>query len=359
MKEKRPAIAIIIPGGIGTGRDNIGVPVLGGIVGIISAQFDTTIFSLARINPDYTPIGFELVHVSRSTFLFTFGMHHRRKRFIAVHGFWVMPAGLLAMVAGKAFGVKSVVSVLGGDAVGLPEIGYGRLHKPLLRWLTLVTLRNADHINALTKYLQNNLAAVGFNRPMDIIPWGVDRNMFDYHPKPPGSPVTFLHVANLHPVKDQETLLRAFSIIYTNIPSNLVIVGSGADHEKVVRLIDELKLTGHVTIREPVPYESLPLIYHSSDVLLHTSLSEGQCEVVTEAMSCGLPVCGTRVGLMHDLPDCCVSVAVRDHNSLAGEVIKFVRDPERMNEVRMRAHQWTSHHDIIWTAEKLISIYRS
>lgn len=355
----RPAIAIIIPGGIGTGKNNIGVPVLNGLIRIILTQFNVTVFSLAKINSDYQPVGFELIHVSKSGFIFTFRRHHRRKHFIAIHAFWAMPAGLLATVVGKLFGVKSIVSVLGGDAVALPEIDYGRLHKPLLRMLTLAALRNADHINALTKYLQNNLAAVGFNRPMDIIPWGVDRNQFDYHPKPSGSPVTFLHVANLHPVKDQETLLRAFAIIQSNIPSNLVIVGSGVDHEKVVKLIAELKLAGHVTIREPVPYETLPIIYHSSDVLLHTSLSEGQCEVVTEAMSCGLPVCGTRVGLMHDLPECCVTVAARDYKSLADEVIKLVRDPERMNGMRMRAHHWTSHHDITWTAEKLISLYRS
>lgn len=353
-----PSLAIFIPGGIGTGKNNIGVPVLNGLVKIICAKFDLTVFSLAPINSDYRPEGFELIEVRRSTFPFTFRNHHRRKKFVAMHALWAMPAGLIAVFVGKLFGVKSIVSVLGGDAVALPEINYGRLHKPLLRVLTLAALRRADHINALTKYLENNLAAVGFKRPMEIIPWGVDRNMFDYHPKPLGSSITFLHVANLHPVKDQETLLRAFAIIQSAVPSKLVIVGSGVDKEKVVALIDQLGLKESVVIREPVPYESLPAIYHSADILLHTSLSEGQCEVVTEAMSCGLPVCGTRVGLMHDLPDCCVTVAVRDHKSLAEEVIKLVRDPERLNDMRARAHQWTSHHDILWTAERLMELYR-
>lgn len=359
MKDNRPAIAIIIPGGIGTGKDNIGVPVLNGLVKIIAAQFDVTVFSLAKINPGYQPVGFEIVYVRRSRFPFAFRNHHARKKFVAIHGFWAMPAGLLAMFVGKLFGVRSIVSVLGGDAVGLPEIDYGRLHKPLLRWLTLVTLRHATHINALTQYLVNNLTAVGFTRPMDVIPWGVDSEMFDYHPKPPGSTVTFLHVANLHPVKDQETLLRAFNIIQSAIPATLVIVGSGTDHEKVVKLIGDLGLNGSVIIREPVPYEELTAIYHSADILLHTSLSEGQCEVVTEAMSCGVPVCGTRVGLMHDLPACCVTVTVRDHKSLAQEVINLVRDPVRMNEIRMQARQWTQQHDINWTAGRLMSIYRS
>ena len=368
MSDKRPSLAIIIPGGIGTGKNNIGVPVLIGLVKLICARYDLTVFQLAKTNPDFKPDGFELISVHHSSALMRlinfpsiFRKHHRSKKFVAVHGFWAMPGGMLAVFVGKLFGIKSIVSLLGGDAVALPEIDYGRLHKPLLRWLTFWSLRNATHANALTQYLVNNLTKYGFKKQVDIIPWGVDRELFDYHPKAfvTDQSYTFLHVANLHPVKDQETLLRAFALIRNEIPSKLVIVGSGVDREKVMQLIDELKLNDVVELREPVPYEQLSVIYHSADILLHTSLSEGQSEVVTEAMSCGLPVCGTEVGLMHDLPDCCVTADVRDYRALARKTIELVRDPERMNALRMRAHQWTLQHDITWTAKKLMELYGS
>jgi glycosyltransferase involved in cell wall biosynthesis len=368
VKAKRPALAIIVPGGVGTGKDNIGVPVLLGLIKLIASKYDLTIFQLSKINPGYRPEGFELISVYHSNslirvlrFPFIFRNHYRQKRFVAVHGFWAMPAGCLAVLVGKLFGIKSIVSVLGGDAVGLPQINYGRLHKPMLRRLTFWTLRNATHANALTKYLVNNLREYGFEREMDIIPWGVDRDLFDYHPKSFAKEhsYTFLHVANLHPVKDQHTLLHAFALINAAIPSRLVIVGSGDGRQKVNDLIAGLQLQNSVTILDPVPYERLAAIYHGADLLLHTSLSEGQCEVVTEAMSCGLPVCGTRVGLMHDLPDCCVMADVRDYKNLADKTIALVRDPVRMNEMRMRAHDWTSHHDIYWTVTQLMSLYGS
>jgi glycosyltransferase involved in cell wall biosynthesis len=382
VKTKRPSLAIIVPGGVGTGKDNIGVPVLLGLIKLICARYDVTIFSLAKINSGFVPDGFSIVNVYHSSpfvrlisFPLTFRRHHKEKNFVAVHGFWAMPSGFLAVIVGKLFGVKSIVSVLGGDAVALPEVNYGRLHKPLLRKLTFWTLINANHSNALTQYLVNNLKEYGFEKHMDVIPWGVDSELFDYHPKPLPSLIsvssvlsvrtvvlsvrTFLHVANLHPVKDQETLLRAFHIISSEIPSRLIILGSGVDHSKVIQLIQELRLTDKVSILDPVPYEKLSAIYHSADILLHTSLSEGQCEVVTEAMSCGLPVCGTRVGLMHDLPDCCVTVDVRDYRSLAEKVIALTKDPERMNDLRMKAHRWTSQHDITWTANKLMDLYGS
>jgi glycosyltransferase involved in cell wall biosynthesis len=364
VKTKRPSLAIIIPGGVGTGKDNIGIPVLLGLIKLISAKYDLTVFQLSKVNPGFRYEGFELISVYQSNsllriikFPFIFRRHHKAKGFVAVHGFWAMPAGMLAVLVGKLFGVRSVVSVLGGDAVALPEIDYGRLHKPLLRRLTFWTLLNATYANALTQYLIDNLKEYGYNKPIDAIPWGVDRELFDYHPKPLRQPVTFLHIGNLHPVKDQETLLRAFAIISSEVPSKLAMIGSGVDHDKIIRLVTELHLNDKVSILEPVPYEKLSSIYHSADVLLHTSLSEGQCEVVTEAMSCGLPVCGTRVGLMYDLQDCCVVVEVRDYRSLAHKTIELLKEPERMNELRMKANHWTSHHDIQWTADKLMGLY--
>ena len=365
MSTKRPSLAIIIPGGVGTGKDNIGVPVLLGLIKLISAHYDLTVFQLSKINPGYKPDGFELISVYHANplmrilrFPSIFKEHHRSKKFVGVHGFWAMPPGFLAVVVAKRHGIKSIVSMLGGDAVGLPKINYGRLHKPFMRWLIFWTLRKATHANALTMYLVNNLRKYGFPGKVEVIPWGVDRDLFDYHPKPPGNTMTFLHVANFHPVKDQETLLRAFQLIREkHVASKLVIVGSGVDHDKVIRLIDELKLNDAVEIREPVPYEQLSTIYHSADILLHTSLSEGQSEVVTEAMSCGLPVCGTRVGLIYDLQESCVSVDVGDYKKLAELTVGLIKDPGRMNELKAAGHHWTSQHDISWTARQYLELY--
>lgn len=366
MSNNRPSLAIIIPGGVGTGKHDTGVPVLTGLVKLICAHYNLTVFSLTEINPGYKAEGFELIDVSHSNalarllkFPSIFKRHHRRKNFVAVHGFWAMPGGMLAVYVGKRFGVKSIVSLLGGDAVGIPEIDYGRLHKPVMRWLIFWALKNASKINALTTYLAGNLKRYGFKRTVDIIPWGVDRELFDYHPKPTGNPVTFLHVANLHPVKDQQTLLRAFNLIRKEVASKLVIVGTGIDEQKVKQSIVELGLNDVVELREPIPYEQLSAVYHSADVLLHTSLSEGQSEVVTEAMSCGLPVCGTRVGLMSDLEERCVVVDVGDYEMLARKTIALVKDQHKMNEIRIAANHWTSEHDIRWTAGKLMGLYGS
>jgi glycosyltransferase involved in cell wall biosynthesis len=361
----KPPIAIIIPGGIGTGKNNIGVPVLEQIIGLLSVHFSITVFQLYNRNEDYRVQGFELIDVySRNPFVkiikfvFVFWNKQRKVKFAAIHGFWAMPNGFLAVVMGKIFGIKTIVSVLGGDAIALPEINYGQLRSALYRRLIFWTLRQANEVNALTQYLVNNLRQAGFVRSdIKIIPWGIDTTAFSFRKKTVQEPWQFLHIASFHPVKDQETLLRAFKLISDKIPAQLTLVGEGSSESQVRSLIDDFELQNSVNVLGLLPYDKLPALYHHADILLHTSLSEGQCEVVTEAMSCGVLVCGTRVGLMYDLPECCISVRVKDYERLAKEILQLIASPGVMEVLRERARSWTTAHSIVWTVEQLKLIY--
>ena len=365
-KKLKQRIGIIVPGGIGTGHNNIGVPVLERIVMLLSADFEITVFSLFKINENYKQTNFELISISGSgtlsktlKFIVLFIRHHFKKRFHVVHGFWGMPSGFVAVLMGKFFRIKSIVSVLGGDAISLPEINYGQLQKKIPRVLVLWALSEADEVIALTRYLSDNLKAHSLKREIRVIPWGIDTSLFNFEDRPLSQPIRFLHIANLNAVKDQATMLKAFKIISDKVPSVLNIIGEGVMEAQVKTMVTDLNLMDKVNFLGILPYEKLPDHYHEADILLHTSLSEGQSEVVTEAMSSGVIVCGTKVGLLYDVPDCCVSVPVRDFQGLANEVFRLLNDPERISKIKQRAHSWTSHHSIHWTAEQISESYRT
>lgn len=365
MSQNKISVAIIIPGGIGTGKGNLGVPVLERLVKLLSKDFEITVFSLFRINKDYRADGFELVDVSHRVSIVRFAKlfltvrrHHKKKAFGVIHGFWALPSGMFAVVLAGILNVKSIVSILGGDAIALPEINYGQLQRPLSRMLILWTLERADEVVVLTKYLLNNLRKAGLRRDrIQIIPWGIDTQLFSHQVKPMSNPAQFLHVANLHPVKDQKTLLRSFKLISDEVPAHLTIVGEGILELEIKTLAASLNLK-NVAFIDPVPYEQLPEFYRNADILLHTSLSEGQSEVVTEAMSSGVVVCGTSVGLMYDEPTCCAAVAVGDHVALAYEVLKLLKEPALIDTMRKNAQTWASSHSIHWTALQLANLYK-
>jgi glycosyltransferase involved in cell wall biosynthesis len=363
---KKKRVAMIIPGGIGTGHNNIGIPVLERMIGLLALEFDVTVFQLFKRNPGYRVDGFELIDVYSSQpwlralkLFFVFRRMHRLRKFEVVHGFWILPNGFLAVVLGKIFRLKSIVSILGGDAIALPEINYGQLIRPLYRRVSFWTLTKADEVTALTRYLVHNLQSTGMKpREIHIIPWGIDTELFAFCEKQIQHPVRFLHIANLHPVKDQATLLRAFKIIAEHIESHLTLIGEGVLESQVKILARQLDIERHITFVGLLPYEALPEYHAGADILLHTSLSEGQSEVVTEAMSSGVVVCGTKVGLIYDLEECCVSVAVGDYKTLGEKVITLVTDQERMKLLQTRARDWSLGHSIHWTAQQTSALYR-
>ena len=360
-------IAIIIPGGLGTGRDNMGVPVLEQIVNLLSLQFDVAVFQLYKVNEDYDPKGFQLFGFKSGNkflqyfrFLMSFYRVHKRKKFEVVHGFWVWPCGFLAVFLGKIFKIKSITSVLGGDGATVPEINYGHLRNKFTKSMILWTLNNSNEANALTEFLAKNLYRAGLKRKLTIIAWGVNQNLFQFVTKPIQNPIQFLHIANLSAVKDQETLLRSFEKIQRVVPSQLTIIGEGTDEGKVKALISELDLHKSVSLQGQLPYNQLPSMYQRCDILLHTSLSEGQSEVVTEAMSCGLLVCGTHVGAMADLSDqCCLTVPLRDFQGLAVKVTELLNSPSLQNNLRKNAHEWASTHSLTWTVDQYKMLYET
>ena len=159
-------------------------------------------------------------------------------------------------------------------------------------------------------------------------------------------------------VKDHKTLLYAFELIQRVVNSHLTIIGEGDEEANVRNIIANLKLENRVTILKHLPYIELPSVYHRSHILLHTSLSEGEAVVVSEAMSCGVLVCGTLVGIIADLSDqCCVGVATRDFQSLAEKVIELLNSPELQNSMRSSGREWAKTHSLDWTVQQYELLY--
>jgi glycosyltransferase involved in cell wall biosynthesis len=363
----KPAVAIIIPGGIGTGRENIGVPVLEQTIKLLTENFSITVFQLYKTNTDYKAEGFELIEIHSSNpvirmirFFKAFVKAHRRMKFRAVHGFWGLPGGFLAVLAGKIFNIKSIVSLQGGDAIALPEIDYGQLVKPLSRKFALWTMHKANELVSPSLYCIKNLRRYGLRREdVRYIPLGIDTTLFRFNPKSISGAIKFIHIGNFNRVKDQETLLRAFQIIRKRTECGLTIIGEGELEDHIKSLTDKYSLSSSVTFQKPLPQATLVDYYHQSHILLLSSLSEGHPVVAEEAMSCGVLVCGTKVGLLYELDTCCVSVETGNYKELASSVLQLLADSSRIEELRDNARKWAESHSMAWTVKKFSELYQS
>ncbi len=110
------------------------------------------------------------------------------------------------------------------------------------------------------------------------------------------------HVGRLHPVKDHELLLRAFSFACAEQQTcHLVCVGHGEPDRvaALTRIADSLGIATRVHFVGGQTDTST--VYPAFDVLALTSRREGFPNVVAEAMSCGVPAVVTDSGASADI----------------------------------------------------------
>ncbi|MCA1646528.1 MAG: glycosyltransferase [Chloroflexi bacterium] len=271
---------------------------------------------------------------------------HRRRAFDVLHAFWATESGFLTALAGRLLRIPTLISLAGGELVALPAIGYGDQRHTWERFKIGMSLRLATAVSAGSHQL---LTIAGRTVPaarLHRAPLGVDLDMFKPDsPRPlrqvawlkrrtrlEGGPrLRLLHVGTLTRVKDQTTLLRAFSRLRQEVSATLDIVAAGPLHNELEVLTRELGLADAVRFRGSVDHADLPRVYCSGDAFILSSRHEAQGMVAVEAGACGLPVVGTCVGVIPELTSAVAPVG--DAEALARAILGVLAAPDQ------RAHE--------------------
>jgi glycosyltransferase involved in cell wall biosynthesis len=105
----------------------------------------------------------------------------------------------------------------------------------------------------------------------------------------------FGNVGRLHPVKDQETLLRAFAKVSDYLSDSfLVLMGEGKLEQELKCLAEELGLSSRVIFLGMVA--DGPNYFKTFDLFVLTSTKEPFGMVLIEAMAAGVPVISSKTG---------------------------------------------------------------
>jgi len=355
-------IAVWIHGGIGTGHFSQGYPALEKLLVGLSSSFEIVIYSQYATNKDYRSYEFSIrsassnVKFGASRWLFIilyFLKDHRKNKFDLLLAFWGYPAGFFATCLSKIVNIPSAVYLLGSDAAGIKSINFGILHKPLIRKFALWTYKHTTLLLGISEFQKKQLSTYGITE-IKIIPWGTDKSLFKFISKNRNTTLHMIHIAHLTPVKDQATLLKTFAIITKQCSAELKIFGVDCMNGSIQKMSKELGVENQVQFLEMVSYEQMPELYRWADVMLHTSISEGQSMALTEAAATGVLMAGTTVGLLHDLGEACgVTVEVGDFKGLAKKVLNIRNDQKSWDEKIQNARKWTESHDLQWTIDEL------
>ena len=214
----------------------------------------------------------------------------------------------------------------------------------------------ATRLLAISQFQVENLKSFGIDLPCQVIPWGAEP-VFTFEQKTRQQTLRILHVAHIAPVKDQTTLLKTFALVSNSVPSELRIVGGDTMQGALQQKASELDLAERISFLGMIPHGEMKQQYAWADILLHTSLFEGQSMAVTEGAASGLLLAGTRVGLLSDLGDSCgVVVKPGEYELLASKLLAVVNDPVEWNRKLAAAKDWSVKFNLQWTIDELSKV---
>jgi len=145
---------------------------------------------------------------------------------------------------------------------------------------------------------------------------------------------------NVLPHKNVATLIRAFGLIASKVPHQLVLQGRrdskyAADLETMVA---KLGLEGRVVFLGYVPLNHLLYLYSGATVFATVSLSEGFGLPPLEAMACGTPVVASKTSSLPEVVgDAGILVDPNDIEQIAEALLQVIEHSELRAELSQKA----------------------
>jgi len=168
--------------------------------------------------------------------------------------------------------------------------------------ITRFSIEKSDAVTAVSEFLRKEtIREFRIERPIEVVHNFVDTELFRAECDPavrarlsPGGERVIMHVSNFRKVKNLPVVVDVFNEVQRLIPSRLVLVGDGPEREAVERRTEELGLDEKVVFLGDQEYiaDLLP----AADVFLLPSQHESFGLAALEAMSCGVPVVGSKIG---------------------------------------------------------------
>ncbi len=206
---------------------------------------------------------------------------------------------------------KHIIILHGTDCNIIPEIGYGNLQRPILKWFTKKSIQNANLLLPVSESLINNDSdyytenqislglnknITGLNTPIQVVHNGIETNSF-FIKNNNRQPNSFLTIA-LGLENKKNVKLKGIDLILNwaekNPNSKVTIVGS----ERIFNYRNKLK---NVKVIGKVNQTELLEIYNENKYYLQLSISESFGLSLCESMLCGCIPIISNTGMMPEI----------------------------------------------------------
>nr|WP_279508110.1 GT4 family glycosyltransferase PelF [Actinomadura sp. KC06] len=200
-----------------------------------------------------------------------------------------------------------------------------------IRLLCCVGYRTADLLTPCNLYNQRWEARCGADPDsMETVYNGVDPARFPAAGAEPAAP-TISWAGRVDPIKDLETLIRAFALVREEVPDARLRLFGGTPtgceryHARCEALAEDLGVAGHTTFEGRI--DDVHDAYAAGTVVALSSISEGFPYTLIEAMTCGRVTVATDVGGVREaVADTGLVVPPRSPREMADACLRLLGD---------------------------------
>lgn len=221
-----------------------------------------------------------------------------REKLDILHVHYAIPHAVCAFLAKQMVGhdIKIVTTLHGTD---ITVLGYD----PSLTELIKFGIEKSDTVTAVSNDLirQTN-ELIGQDKEIKTVYNFIDERVYykrdcstlkeqygiKEHEK------VLIHISNFRQVKRTKDVVNVFNLVRKEIPSKLLLVGDGPELSVLCKLVRELGIEEDVLFLGK--QENVEELLSISDVKLLLSSKESFGLVLLEAMACGVPCIGTKIG---------------------------------------------------------------
>lgn len=281
-------------------------------------------------------------------------------KFDIIHSHFIWSSGYVGMKLSEIFNVPFVVTGHGYDVYLLP------FKSSSWRAIFEKILNKADRIFTVSSYNKGFIEKLVEDKAKIYVAYnGISPKLFYPMNKNDarmalGIELTkriCVSVGNIIKIKGHEDLIRAISLLPEKFNDVcLYIVGSGHLRSKLENLSKQLNILDRVFFVGVKPHAEIVKWMNMADLFVLPSLKEGASVVTLEALACGIPVIGTKVGIVPEVinsDDCGFTCDIQNPEGLSKAIKKgFSKDWDK-EKIAKYGSQFTWEK----TTDTIVGIY--
>ncbi len=263
------------------------------------------------------------------------------------------------LVVRKFLKSKFIVNIHGSDIDRCLQRSF------FARWLTRITLKEADYVLSNSDYLLCQAkkicpeVAVKSRRVEN----GIDLKRFDNFDKYKNNSKYILSIGNISFNKGFDILIKAFNRVHFKCPDlNLLIVGEGSGKTKCEKIVSEFGIGDSVKFLGKIKHSKIPMFLRGCEIFVLPSRKEAFGIVLLEAMAVAKSIVATRVGGVPEVVkegENAILVEPDSPEDLASGIINVLENPDLAERFGKKSKEIVKEFTWDKIVDKYIDVYKS